>query len=194
MKRIKKSKIKHQSVVYNNIYISYDNNGEVTGVNLETIPNVQQIEVPIHLLPNFMSGNKMFKHYPVEYFIKIKNEITKDTLEDSIDLEKTNFIFYEILESTLEEVDILFEHNSLKKSWIIHIDKNSDTNALNQFSFFVTKKNNPNFLYSSYNINLKENNFPIEIKFKTNLEIDFNSLSVYTKKYFKSYQLRKIDG
>lgn len=186
--------IPYNGEVYNSRFISYSENGNVTGIDFEKHVDKQQLEIDVNLIPNFMSGAKICVAYNIDYFLKIKNGIIKDTIENLIDENKHNNIFYEILKSDNNNFDVLLEHNSLKKSWIVHFNQNLDILAIQQFSFFICKKNNPNFLYSSYTCDLKENKFLFELNFKTSLELDFNDLSVFTLKYFKSYQLRNIDG
>lgn len=178
-----------EAVVYTSKFITYTEDGTVLIAEQERDETKLQLEVDLELIPNFLSGHKHYSDYKIDYFFKIKQGIITDN-DDYEDVEKYNNVLYQIPKNS-NEADVLIEHNKLNGTWVISLNNLSNAAALGIFSFFVCKKDNPNFLYSSYAVDYSKLNESVEIKFKTLFENDFDNLSIFTIRKFKSYTVRE---
>lgn len=180
-----------EAVIYTSKFITYTDDGTVLIAEQERDESKLQLEVDLELIPNFLSGHKHYSDYKIDYFFKIKQGIITDS-DDYEDVEKYNNVFYEIPKNN-NAADVVIEHDKLNRAWVISLNNLSNIPALGIFSFFICKKDNPNLLYASYEIEHYKLNEPVEIKFKTLFENEFNELSIFTIRKFKSYTVRNLN-
>lgn len=178
-----------EAVIYTSKFITYTEDGTVLIAEQVRDEAKNQLEISLDLIPNFLSGEKRYIDYKIDYFLKIKEGIITDD-DDYEKVEKYNNVFYEIPKNNDDSATIIIEHDKLNESWNVSV--NNITSSLNQFNLFVTKKHNLNFLYASHTVNFNSKN-KVELKFLNSLENNFDGISIFTMRKFNSYSLRKLN-
>jgi hypothetical protein len=183
--------INFNGAVYSTKFINYQDTGEIISIS-SSIESENFLEIDIELISNFVTGNKNFHKYNIDYFKKIKLGVLKDT--DELDtLVKFDYIYYKIPENN-DFHDICINHDANNKEWIVSLSEVLNKHTLEDFNFYVVFKNNKNFLLSSYTVNaenlIKEKN--IKFKFLSNDEIDFNKIEILTYKNYNHYSVKEL--
>ena len=158
------------------------------------------LEVPYTDVKELMSGKKRTSDFRVEYDTALKQLALKEnTFEDNII--SVNDRLYKIPESK-EETDIKIQYSAKENYWRIFLDpplrKNKHLiqrpNRIN-LHFSITAKNDPNILYNTFTVNLKElidnDFFDIDCQFEFDPAV--GEVSIYTAKYFDTYSCEFID-
>lgn len=158
------------------------------------------LEVPYTDVKELMSGKKRTSDFRVEYDTALKQLTLKEnTFEDNII--SVNDRLYKIPKSK-EETDIKIQYSAKENYWRIFLDpplrKNKHfiqrPNRIN-LHFSITAKNDPNILYNTFIVNLKElidnDFFDIDCQFEFDPAV--GEVSIYTAKYFDTYSCEFID-
>jgi hypothetical protein len=180
--------------VYNNVFIHYDSNGKVHLISNVRSNEFSNFEIDINLINSFISGNRFYGDFDIEHFYNISKGIIVDNqnIEKSI---KSETLLFNIEYNDLSSNEITIEHNSKEQTWKFFARSGLDEklSIISKTEFFVCKKDDPHFLYSTYSFEPKLLiNGPLEFKFKTDLEVELNNISLVTIKKFNSYGLKEI--
>lgn len=197
MKRKKSTKINTDTalpfngVVYTTKFINYTDNGKVVSISFEKEEGYKFLEIELDLIPNFVSFNKSFHNYTIEYFRKIKDGLLTDSDEEDT-IVKTEYTYYTIPKQ-VGNSEVIIEHNLANKHWLVRISDVLNLENLSDFSFHVAHLNNKNFLISSYTVqveNIIDNKIIFE--FNSSEEQEFDKIQLLTYKKFKSYSVKEI--
>lgn len=179
--------------VVTHFFVHYDAEGKVHLVSNVADENLNNFEIRVDLIPNFIQGFKDCTKYKIDYFFNISAGLISDTEEQS-DLIKTDYILYEIPKTDLKMYDVLFEHNTTDKVWTATVAPKAveRLTILSTVPFYICKKNNPYFLIASYTALANDLvNGPVKFEFTSDLELDLSDISVYTVKNFRDYCIKE---
>lgn len=157
-------------------FVYYDEEGNITSITNEKRSSGDFIEAEENEISDFLNGSKDFTKFKIQSLGSGTKQI-KLTTETSISIYKD---FYEISKATGKEQVIIF-HNSKKSSWDIKLD---DQAKLVEFSFYICKKDNLNFLFREIKVPAKKIS---SIPFIVDLEEHNEDFIVLTKKIHDSY-------
>ena len=184
-------------------YVYYqEENGNIYKVSSRNIPvdEYKILEVPYTDVKELMSGKKRTTDFRVEYDTALKQlKLKENTFEDSI--ESIDNRLYKIPEYSGES-DITLQYDKKENYWRVFLNPELRKNKhLIQrpervnLHFSITAKNDPNILYASFHINLREiidnDFFDIDCQFEFNPSV--GEVSIYTAKYFDSYAYEYIE-
>lgn len=179
--------------VVNSFFVHYDNEGKVILVSNIKDENLNNFEIGVDLIPNFIRGFKDCTKYKIDYFFNIGAGLISD-IEEQEDLVKTDYILYELSKKDLTTYDILFEHDSDEQVWYASVMPHAIERLaiVADVPFYVCKKDNPYFLISEYHAAATDlTNGSVKFQFNSQLELDFSNLSVYTIKKFRDYCIKE---
>ena len=175
------------------IYKVSSKNSEVEGYSV--------LEVPYTDVKELMSGKKRTSDFRVEYDTALKHlKLKENSFEDNIGSVEDRL--YKIPE-TKDPADLTIQYDVAENYWRVFLDpplrKNKHLiqrpNRIN-LHFSITAKNDPNILYNTFSINLKElidnDFFDIDCQFEYN--IPTTDVSIYTAKYFDTYACEFINN
>lgn len=182
MKKTKNKIEPFNGVVYNSTFLEYNIYGEIVTVSNEKILGENVLEIDNSLITDFQLGNKHFRNYKIDYFVNLKKGVVQ---KEEILVNYTNFLYHIPLVDHYKN-EITLVHNQDK--WNLKIRENLKFEESN-LTFFLCKKDEPSFFYSSIVFNL---NKTTEIKFQNSFEYDLKSFSVLTMKKFNSYGIKDI--
>lgn len=177
-------------IVYNKMYVHYDDTGQVILVSNVIIPDYRTFEIETDLILDFLSGKKSSQDYKIEYFFNL----SKGIVEEKKVSKRSDFV-YIIPETTGYENEITFEHNLSNRSWkiVARDDVRDKLKIMNKMSFFICEKDNVSFLYSTYVIDCLElADEDLLIKFSSEIEEDLKKISIVTNKKLNSYGIKEI--
>lgn len=184
----------HQAEVYNNIFVHYDNSGKVHLISNIRSQEFNNFEIDFNLITSFVEGIKFYGDYDIEHFYNI----SKGLIVDNLEIEKTiksETLLYTIEHNDISSNEITIEHNSQSQKWKFTARSGLDEKLiiLSSTEFFICKKDDPHYLYSSYRFEPRLLiQGPVEIDFKTDLEMNLENVSVVTVKKFNSYGLKAV--
>jgi hypothetical protein len=175
--------------VVTHFYVHYDNDGNVHLVSNVKDENLNNFEIGVELIPNFIKGLKDGTKYKIDYFFNINAGLISD-IDEQEDLIKTDYILYEIPKNDLKIYDIKIEHDASSNSWTASVMSQAAErlSIVPTVPFYVCRKNNPYFLIASHVANSTDLiKGSVKFEFISDLELDFSNLSVYTIKKFRDY-------
>lgn len=185
-------------------YVYYqEETGNIFKVSSKNIPidSYKVLEVPYTDVKELMSGKKRTSDFRVEYDTALKQLTLKENSYED-DIVSVNEKLFKIPEST-EPSDIKIQYDKKENYWRIFLDpplrKNKHfiqrPNRIN-LHFSITAKNDPNILYSSFMVNLKElidnDFFDIDCQFEFDPSV--GEVSIYTAKYFDTYSCEFLNN
>jgi len=184
MKKKEKSQV---GVVYNTFFVHYDQEGNVHQLSNIKDEQYKIFEIDLFLIDDFLKGKKDCKKYNIEYFYNLsKGVITHE--QDNIEYSKPLFQILPLVDSY--DNNITVEHDMINKQWTVFADEDAldKLSVLPGLSFYVSKKNDPHFLYRSFTVSSEElEQGPVICEFATNNESDLTSISIATLKRFEKY-------
>jgi hypothetical protein len=173
--------------VYNSFYIYYEDSGYVHLIsNIQSL-EFKNLEINPEMIPNFILGKKDCRKYNIIYFQEIKEGKITDE-DDSEDLIKTEYHFYNIDKHQIHNPEIILKYNKKKKCWVIKKFNILEEKLTVQSSIpiYVVKFDSPHFLYATYIIDanklLEESQ---EFNFQSTLEEDLENISLLTIRKLK---------
>ena len=175
--------------VITHFYVHYDTEGKVHLVSNVKDDTLNNFEINVDLIPNFIKGFKDCTKYKIDYFFNINAGLISD-VEEQEDLIKTDYILYELPKIEENMLDVVFEHNKETKTWSASVMSHATErlSIVPYIPFYVCKKDNPYFLIASYKANAEDlMKGLVKFDFVSDLELDFSTLSVYTIKKFRNY-------
>jgi hypothetical protein len=175
--------------VYNIFYVYYDKDGKVYAVSNTASEEFSNFEIDINLIQNFVDGKKDPTKFDIEYFYNISKGLIVDSEELELAI-KSDTLLYTITDKYVSSDEIVIEHDTENLEWVISARKGLDEklSIIPSINLFICKKNDPHFLYSSYSITLRDLiDNAVRLPFKTDIEKDFDSLTLTTLKKFNSY-------
>jgi hypothetical protein len=178
-------------VVYNTFFVHYDQEGNVHLLSNIKNEEYKIFEIDLFLIDDFLKGKKDCKKYNIEYFYNLSKGLITDE-KDNIEYSKPLFQIVPIVDTY--DNNITIEHDLVNKKWTVSADDDAldKLDVLPGLSFYVSKKNDPHFLYRSFTVNSEElQQGPIDCDFTTDLELDLTSISVSTLKRFEKYGVKE---
>jgi hypothetical protein len=167
--------------VYNSTFLKYDVDGKIIAISNEKLLGDDVLEIENELIKDFQLGTKHFHSYKIDYFLNLKKGIVQ---KEEVLVNKLNLLYIiPAVDHYKNEITLL--HNS--NSWELTIRENVSYENLD-LTFFLCKKDDPSFLYSTLMFNLNNR----KIKFKTEFEKNLKLFSVITMKKFNSYGIKDI--
>jgi hypothetical protein len=179
--------------VYTSFFVHYDNEGTVYLISNVKNDTMNNYEIKVSLIPNFISGMKDCTNYKIEYFYNINSGLITDK-EEQTDLIKTDYLLYEVPCAIINDWEILLEHDSTNHNWIltVSVQAMNKLEIINNVSIYVCKKDNPYYLITSHVINAKELiRNSIQLPFSSELENKFDQLTIYTTRQFREYLVKE---
>jgi len=182
-------------VVY---YVYFTDAGKIDAITNEkrNSTSLGFITVDYKRVEQFLTGTENFIDYVVSLADKDTPMIVKKTEDAGVN---TNWLV-NIQSLTTDNATLNIVWNSFNKSWDFSIQESykqqiSSLNLNAQLLFFVTLKQNANFLVRIINIDMKEllDADQIQIPWISNAERDFSRLFVSTKRFFDSYGILKYE-
>jgi hypothetical protein len=174
--------------IYNTRFIYYDKSGKIIEIRpYPPIDNTLFLEIEFSLIEDFLFGNKsnFISKYRIDYFLNLIKGIKND---EEILMGEDNILLYSIPITSSFSNEITLEHKSDSWNLVFRPNIEQKIKLYSNLDFFICKKNDPSFLYSTLNFNV-DNLEPI--KFVSELEKDLNLISVMTLKKFKSYGIKE---
>ncbi len=154
------------------------------------------ITVDYKRVEQFLTGTENFIDYVVSLADKDTPMIVKKTEDAGVN---TNWLI-NVQAPTTDNTTLNIVWNNFNKSWDFSIQESykqqiSTLNLNAQLLFFITLKQNANFLVRIINIDMKEllDAKQIQIPWTSNAERDFSRLFVSTKRFFDSYGILKYE-
>lgn len=181
--------------VLNLYYVYFDEKGAIRSITNEKkeITTFNFIEVEYKRVEKLLSGKENFVNYIVSLVDKDTPVLVKKTEDAGVN---TNLII-NIDQMATVETTLNVVWNANTKSWKFYIDdlyksQFKDLGLSAQLLFFITVKNNANFLVNLISIDVKElvHSNGIEVPWKSSLEENFKNISVSTKRFFDSYGIQ----
>jgi hypothetical protein len=174
-------------VVYNNFYIHYEDSGYVHLISNVQSLEFKNLEINPEMIPNFILGKKDCRKYNIVYFQEIKEGKITDE-DNSEDLIKTEYHFYNIEKSRISNPEIVVKYNKKKKCWIIEKFNILEEKLTVQSAFpiYIVKFDSPHFLYATYIIDTNKLLSETQtFSFQSDLEEDLENISLLTVKKLK---------
>lgn len=159
------------------------------------------IEVEPRSVEGILKGTEQLSHYCVEYSKRKKRYELKSRLLDEIDSYNVNDLIYEVPNRKTSNADLTITQNIKDTCWKISIGGNLKANLLsqrvnfnNKLNFSVTRKNDPNILYKTLQLDFSklENSKYQILPFTEDFEFQGEPVSIYTMKRFDKYALEVI--
>lgn len=176
-------------------FIVYDNDGSILSIQNSEDKNYNNLAVDIKEVTKFLDGSDSFTKYKVEYdFIdKVFRLVSMQQYHETFLRES---FLYKIPTISNESPDIKIIQDNINLCWKLEIDpqlplelqgKSINIDPQTQF-YSVTKKNDPNVLYTILNFDDS-----LEIPFDSNFQFDKEPVSVYTMRKFNLYKHEVIN-
>jgi len=179
--------------VITKLYVQYDDTGRVHYIDNSRDPLVKNFEIDLELVLDFLSdGNKDCRKYKINYFFNLSKGVIEHELEEK---ESHNALPTVIKRTTSYNNEITLDHNLKESKWTVHIrqDLLDQLEISSNLVFFICKKDDPHYLYSTLTVqpnNLKTGKF--DLFFIHDHEKDINNISVVPIRSFKSYGIKEI--
>jgi hypothetical protein len=182
-------------VVY---YVYFTDAGKIDAITNEKRESTVLgfITVDYKRVEQFLTGTENFIDYVVSLADKDTPMIVKKTEDAGVN---TNWLI-NVQAPTTDNTTLNIVWNNFNKSWDFSIQESykqqiSTLNLNAQLLFFITLKQNANFLVRIINIDMKEllAAKQLQIPWISNAERDFSRLFVSTKRFFDSYGISKYE-
>lgn len=180
------------AVVYNSSFIYFDDAGEVHGLSNVLSDQYKNFEIDTSLIEDFFLNKKNFKNYNIDYFFNLSKGVIE--LEEEQTVIESNLSLYLIPRTSAYNNELTIDHDVKNSKWIITIRKDvvDKLDIISNLVFFVTKANDPYFLYRSFSVATNEIKDNVEINFNTEEENSLTNISLLTVKKFNSYGVKEI--
>lgn len=172
------------------MFVYYDESGNVTAISNEKNDSLLYAEVPESKVIDFLSGEKSFSKYKIDYFTFNKDAYKAELLIDI----PTNLI-YVIPFSKKEDIkDITITHDKETKTWTFVLNESGvevvkKHNIFKPYRFYIIKDNNPQLLLSTIELTGEELLQSPSVAFKSKFENHVKTAGIVTMKEFNSYGL-----
>lgn len=179
-------------------YVYFTDTGKIDAITNEKRESTALgfITVDYKRVEQFLTGTENFIDYVVSLADKDTPMIVKKTEDAGVN---TNWLI-NVQTPATDNTTLNIVWNNFNKSWDFSIQESykqqiSTLNLNAQLLFFVTLKQNANFLVRIINIDMKEllNSKQIQVPWISNAERDFSRLFVSTKRFFDSYGILKYE-
>jgi hypothetical protein len=161
-------------------YLHYDpETGEVLSVSNENI-NDNAVEINVETAGEFMSGSKKFLHHYVD--------INDKTLNSTIKSENKSTSSLTLINNHSTGIEHLNVQWTQGVGWNFNLFYGTPADLV----FYITLKNNLNYLIRT--INISQNQISETIPFKYEIEKDINNITVLTKTVYPKYGLTIYDN
>jgi hypothetical protein len=178
--------------ILNLYYVYFDETGKIDSITNEKKLNspLSFIEVEYKRVEKLLLGTENFINYVVSLADKDTPVLVKKTEDAGVN---TNLLVnIDQISSANTTLNVKWDVNN--KSWKFYVNpeyKNQfrDLGLSSQLLFFITVKNNSNFLVNAFSIDMKEliKSDSIVFPWKSVIEENFDNISISTKRFFDSY-------
>jgi hypothetical protein len=178
--------------ILNLYYVYFDETGKIDSITNEKKLNslLSFIEVEYKRVEKLLLGTENFINYVVSLADKDTPVLVKKTEDAGVN---TNLLVsIDQPSSVSTTLNVKWDANI--QSWKFYVNpeyKNQfkDLGLSSQLLFFITIKNNSNFLVNSFSIDMKEliKSDSIVFPWKSKIEENFDNISISTKRFFDSY-------
>lgn len=177
--------------VYNTSFVYFDDTGTVHGISNIISEQFKNFEIDNVLVEDFYTYKKILANYNIEYFYNLSKGVIE--LEQEQKIIDSNLSLQMIPRTVAYNNEVTIEHDLTNKEWILKfrddiIDK---FDIISKLVFFVTKNNDPYFLYRSFVVVSTDKNL-IKVKFETEKEHNLKKISLFTIKKFNSYGVKEV--
>lgn len=163
---------------YNKFFVHYDSEGTILSISNVRDTSISAIEVDFSEVEDFLVGKKHTGRYKIAFF----ENINGPQLKEQEQLIKSNELVYIIPKTSSFNNEVTLVHNSIEKQWQLVC---KDTIPKKEFTFYITKLDNPHFLLKTIAISN-------QLDFTQDFEYDINHISVATAKEYQSYGIKEI--
>ena len=172
------------------MFVYYDESGNITAISNEKNDSLLYAEVPESKVTEFLSGDKSFSKYKIDYFTFNKEDYKEELLIDI----PANLIYIVPFSKKEDEKDITIVHNKETKTWSFVLNESGvdivkKQNLFKPYRFYIIKDNNPQFLLSTIELTGNELLETPSVAFKSKFENHVKTVGVATMKEFNSYGL-----
>jgi hypothetical protein len=183
-------------IIDNLYYVYFLEGGKIDAITNEKRENsiLNFIKVEYNRIEKFLVGKENFSEYIVSLIDKDTPVIVKPSESTSAN---THWLS-KIIDQPTDNTTLTVVWNSVNKTWKFSINESSRTQIKQigltaQLLFFITFKDNPNFLIRTISIDMLDisNANEIEIPWISTAEQDYYSISVSTRRFFESYGILK---
>lgn len=177
--------------VYNTSLIYFDDTGAVHGISNIPSDQFKNFEIDNSLVEDFYTYKKILSNYNIEYFYNLSKGVIEQEQEQKI--VDSNLSLHMISRTTAYNNEVTIEHDLINTEWILNFrnDIVDKFDIVSNLVFFVTKNNDPYFLYRSFTVTPTDKSL-IKIKFETEKEYDLKKISLFTVKKFNSYGVKEV--
>lgn len=179
--------IKQLSYIHPNMYVYYNDFGNILSISNVKDSAKNYIEVPEEKLLDFLLGKKDYSRYKIDYF----KFSYSDNLKDEISVDVSNNLVYMIpvvTDQSTKDLTVIFSKQD--KTWQFNLNNTGKEtvyqNPLDKvYSFFLVKDRDPHFLIETLQVTGSEliNGVNIQCNYLPKIP------SLSTMKQFNSYGL-----
>jgi hypothetical protein len=168
----------YHAEVYTRFYVHYNNDGTILSISNVKDSQLLSIEVDFADVEDFLIGKKQTARYKIAFF----ENINGPQLQEQEQVIKSNELVYIIPKTSSFNNQVTLVHDSVEKKWKL-ICKDIIPNT--EFTFYITKLNNPHFLLKT--IVIKD-----QLSFTQEFEQNIDNISIATAKEYNSYGIKEI--
>lgn len=175
----------------------YKDSGNVISVTNSLIEDTVDIgcaAIPKDKAFLYLSGQRLLSDLSVQFDTKLK----KYVLVDSDKVERLPLGLFQVKHGQKEDIDLTITRDVKNKVWKLSLGESMRKSIVehklslkNWINLYITKPNDPNALIRSVDTQLEKliNREEVKVAFYKAKGVDTQPFSVYTSRYFDSYQL-----
>jgi hypothetical protein len=180
------------SPILNLYYVYFDDAGRIDSITNEKRLNslLNFIEVEYKRVEKLLLGTENF----INYVVSLADKDTPVLVKKTEDAGANTNLLISIDQLSSKNTTLNVKWDASIKSWKFYVNpeyKNQfrDLGLSSQLLFFITVKNNSNFLVNSFSIDMKEliKSDSITFPWKSVIEENLDNVSISTKRFFDSY-------
>jgi hypothetical protein len=185
-------------VIDNLYYVYFVDGGKIDAITNEKRENspLNFIKVEYNRIEKFLVGKENFS----EYIVSLIDKDTPVIVKPSESISANTHWLSKITQPPKDNTTLTVVWNSVNKTWNFSINESS-RNQIKQIGltaqllFFVTVSSNPNFLIRTISIDMLDisSTTEIQIPWISELEQDYYSVSISTRRFFESYGILKYE-
>ena len=183
---------KHPVINKFKVYFDIDT-GRIHSITNKTLEDHSTFfEVPVHEVEDFLTGTRNMTKHKVVFDVKEQQyKIASDQESLIVYVDDHIFRINQIIAP-----QVIVTQNNKDNVWQISAskdikDKMKDVGARLEeaMMFSITQKNNPNILYNHFYVRMRDiiEKEKVEFNFASQIEANFNNVSVYTNRKFEKY-------
>lgn len=183
-------------MVVTQVYVCYTDDGKVIKIDNCPDSSFKNFQIDYELVKDLYDSRRDLSRYKIDYFYNISKGFVEN-IEQEIEV-KTDMPFIISLTSSFNN-EITLEHRPSMQCWTMYIrpDIADKINLVDKMSFYIVKKDDPNFLLGSVDLDISGSYDEIHdnkltFPFAYEIEEHLNDFSlVVTNRIFKSYGIKE---